>query len=187
MRPRLRVLLGPIVLVGRVPAVIAVSSPRTARATGPTFTLTPLTLTDGSSEPEISIGGNGTMALVSLQWVLDPTAFGTQLWTGPFGATPTHQGIVDNTLQHPGKQIFGAGDADVDIGSTGALHMSTLVFLENPTFNKAQLGVSAISCPSVPASGFLIPPCTAQLIGTTGADRQWATSDEPHVYSSLPA
>src|SRR5258707_6121740 len=185
MRSRLRVLLGTIVLVGLVAAVIAVSTPRTAGATGPTFTFTPLNLTDGSSEPEISIGGDGTMALVSLQWLFDPSAFGTHLWTGPFGATPTHQGIVDNTLQHPGKQIFGAGDADVDIGSTGALHVSTLVFLENPTGQKAQLGVSAISCPSVPASGFSIPPCTAQLIGTTGADRQWVTSDGPHVYISF--
>src|SRR5258708_1863241 len=103
----------------------------------------------------------------------------------PLVATPTHQGIVDTTLQHPGKQIFGAGDADVDIGSTGALHMSTLVFLENPTGQKAQLGVSAISCPSVPASGFSIPPCTAQLIGTTGAHRQYGTSDGPHVYISF--
>jgi hypothetical protein len=185
MRTRLRVLLGMIVLVGLAAAAIAVSTPRSARASGPTFILTPLQLTDGSSEPEISIGGDGTMAMVSLQWLFDPSAFGTHLWTGPFGATPTHQGIVDNTLQHPGKQIFGAGDADVDIGSTGALHLSTLVFLENPTFNKAQLGVSAITCPSVPASGFSIPPCTAQLIGTTGADRQWVTSDGPHVYISF--
>ena len=33
----------------------------------PTFTLTPLLLTDGSSEPEISFGGDGTMGMVSLQ------------------------------------------------------------------------------------------------------------------------
>ncbi len=185
MRTRLRALLGMIILVGLVAAVIAVSSPRAARATGPTFTLTHLNLTDGSSEPEISIGSDGTMAMVSLQWLFDPNSFGTHLWTGPFGSAPTEQGIVDNTLQHPGKEIFGAGDADVDIGSTGALHISTLVFLENPTGTNAQLGVSAISCPSVPASGFAIPPCTAQLIGTTGADRQWVTSDGPHVYISF--
>jgi hypothetical protein len=178
-------LLGTIVLVALVATAIAVSTARTASAIGPSFTLTPLSLTNGSSEPEISIGADGTMAMVSLQWLFDPTAYGTHLWTGPFGTTPTHQGIVDNTLQHPGKQIFGAGDADVDIGSTGALHMSTLVFLENPTGNKFQLGVSAITCPSVPSSGFTIPPCTAQLIGTTGADRQWVTSDGPHVYISF--
>jgi len=187
MRTRLRVLLGTIVLVGLVAAAIAVATARIARAGAPppSFALTPLSLTNGSSEPEISIGGDGTMAMVSLQWLFDPSAFGTHLWAGPFGSTPTHQGIVDNALQHPGKQIFGAGDADVDIGSTGALHMSTLVFLENPTGNKAQLGVSAITCPSVPSSGFAIPPCTAQLIGTNGSDRQWVTSDGPHVYISF--
>jgi len=111
----------------------------------------------GSSEPEISIGGAGTMAMVSLQWLFDPAAYGTHLWTGPFGSTPTHQGIVDNTLEQPGKQVFGAGDADVDIGSTGALHISTLVFLQKPV-NGGQLGVSAIQCPSVPTSGFSTPP-----------------------------
>jgi len=97
------------------------------------------------------------MAMVSLQWLFDPAAYGTHLWTGPFGSTPTHQGIVDNTLEQPGKQVFGAGDADVDIGSTGALHISTLVFLQKPV-NGGQLGVSAIQCPSVPTSGFSTPP-----------------------------
>jgi len=184
MRTRVRVLFGALFLVGVVAATIAVSTARTAQAGPIGFTNTPLLLTDGSSEPEISIGQNGTMGMVSLQWLFDPTAFGTHLWTGPFGSTPTEQGIVDNTLQHPGKQIFGAGDADVDIGSTGALHITTLVFLQNPT-TKFQLGVSAISCPSVPSSGFAIPPCTAQLIGTTGADRPWITSDGPHVYTSF--
>jgi len=146
------------------------------------FTTTPLVLTNGSSEPEISIGNDGTMAMVSLQWLFDPTAFGTALWTGPFGSVPTHQGIVDNTLQHPGKSVFGAGDADVDIGSTGRLHVSTLVFLFNPTFRKAQIGVSAITCPS-PASGtFSISQCTSQIIDTTNNDRPWITSDGPHVY-----
>src|SRR5258708_34352132 len=105
MRSRLRVLLGTIVLVGLVAAVIAVSTPRTAGATGPTFTFTPLNLTDGSSEPEISIGGDATMALVPPQWLFDPTAFGPPRRTSPFGATPRHQGIVGNTLQHPVRHI----------------------------------------------------------------------------------
>jgi hypothetical protein len=190
MHTRLRVLLGSVSFVVLVAAAIAIPMARTATATPqshpPTFSNVPLILNNvGSSEPEISIGSTVTMAMVSLQWLFDPTAFGTHLWTGPFGATPTHQGIVDNSLEQPGKQIFGAGDADVDIGSTGALHISTLVFLVNPTGAKAQLGVSAITCPSVPTSGFSIPPCTAQLIGKTNADRQWVTSDGKHVYISF--
>ncbi len=183
-----RILFGPVVmiLVVTTVAAAALALPRvsTARASGPTFTLTPLTLSDGSSEPEISIGQDGTMAMVSLQWLFDPSSFGTHLWTGPFGSPPTHQGIVDATLQHPGKTIFGAGDADVDIGSTGRLHISTLIFLGNPTFTNFQLGVSAITCPSPASLSFSISQCTAQIIATTNDDRQWITSDGKHVYIS---
>ncbi len=183
MRTRLRVLLGSLILVGLVAAAITIPLVRSAKA-APSFTSTPLLLSDGSSEPEISIGQDGTMGMVSLQWLFDPAAFGTHLWTGPFGAAPTHQGIVDAALQHPGKTIFGAGDADVDIGSTGRLHISTLIFLFNPTFKKAQLGVSAITCPSPASSSFSSSQCTAQILDTAGDDRQWITSDGPHVYIS---
>ena len=149
-----------------------------------TFTTTPLLLTNGSSEPEISIGSDGTMAMVSLQWLFDPTNFGTDLWTGPFGSSPIFQGIVDNTLQHPGKSVFGAGDADVDIRSTGRLHISTTVFLLNPTFSRAQFGVSAITCPRPASNTFSISQCTAKIIDTTTDDRPWITSDGRHVYIS---
>ena len=148
------------------------------------FTITPLVLPNGTSEPEISIGANGTMGMVSLQWLFDPANFGTALWTGPFGSTPAFKGIVDNTLQHPGKSVFGAGDADVDIGTTGRMHISTLIFLLNPTFNGAQFGVSAITCPNPASGNFSVSQCTAQIIDGTNSDRQWITSDGPHVYIS---
>jgi hypothetical protein len=185
MRTRPRVLLSTVAMAGLVAATIVFSIVRSAGATPPpAFNTTPLLLNAGSSEPEIAIGHGGTMAMVSLQWLFDPASFGTRLWTGPFGATPTAQGVVDGALQHPGKSIFGAGDADVDIGSTGRLHISTLIFLVNPTGNKAQLGVSAITCPSPAASTFTISQCTAQIIATTNDDRQWITSDGAHVYIS---
>jgi hypothetical protein len=183
MRTRLRVLLGGLILVGLVAAVITIPLVRSARA-APSFTLTPLSLTNGSSEPEISVDSHGTMGMVSLQWLFDPAAYGTHLWTGPFGAAPTHEGIVDGALQHPGKAIFGAGDADVDVGSTGRVHITTLIFLQNPTGKKGQLGVSAITCPSPASSGFSISQCSAQIIDTAGDDRSWITSDGPHVYIS---
>ena len=147
------------------------------------FTITPLLLPNGTSEPEISIGLDGTMGMVSLQWLFDPSNFGTDLWTGPFGSTPTFQGVIDAALQHPGKSVFGAGDADVDIGSSGRLHATTLVFLLNRPFNNAQVGVSAVTCPS-PASGFSISQCTEQIIDTSQTDRPWITSEGPHVYIS---
>lgn len=179
MRTHMRFLCGALMVVG-----LAVSG-GTAEASQPSFTATPLLLAMGSSEPEIFIGNDGTMAMVSLQWLFDPTAVvGTELWTRPFGTKPTLQGIVDGSLQHPGKSTLGGGDADVDIGSTGRLHISTLIALVNNPFNHAQSGVSAITCPS-PASGtFAISQCTAQIIDTTNGDRPWVTSDGPHVYIS---
>jgi len=162
---------------------LVVGLPSRTNAVPPSgFTITPLVLPNGSSEPEISIGLDGTTGMVSLQWLFDPSNFGTDLWTGPFGSTPTFQGVIDAALQHPGKSVFGAGDADVDIGSSGRLHATTLIFLLNP-INKAQLGVSAITCPS-PASGFSISQCTEQIIDTSQTDRPWITSDGPHVYIS---
>ena len=62
--------------------------PAAAIAAAPTFTIEPLLLTNGSSEPEIAIGGDGTTAMVSLQWLFDPAEFGTDLWSGLFGVTP---------------------------------------------------------------------------------------------------
>jgi hypothetical protein len=91
--------------------------------------------------------------------------------------------VIDAALQHPGKRIFGGGDADVDMGTTGTLHASTLIFLVNPTFHAAQIGVSAITCPNG-AANFNIRNCTSQIIDTTQSDRQWITSDGPRVFIS---
>jgi len=121
------------------------------------------------------------MGIVGLSWLKS----GTNLWTGPFGSTPTFQGVIDAALQQPGKRVFGGGDADVDMGttSTGTLHASTLIFLVNPAFTRAQLGVSAISCPNA-IPNFNAKNCTAQIIDTTESDRQWITSDGPRVFIS---
>src|SRR5215469_10417061 len=139
---------------------------------------------DGNSEPEISIAANGTMGMVGLSLGLAPDMqFGTSLWTGPFGATPTFQGIIDAALQQPGRTEFGGEDADVDFGSTGTLHMTTLIFLGNPKLTSGQLGVSAITCANA-ASSFNSSNCTAQIIDTTQTDRPWVTSDGSHVWIS---
>ena len=150
------------------------------------FSNTPLVrTTEGDSEPEISIASDGTMAIVGLQWLFVPNfPFGTHLWTGPFGSTPAFQGLIDAALQQPGKAVFGSGDADVNFGSTGTLHATTLIFLINPVFRAAQIGVSAIACPGATAPSFTLSDCTEQIIDTAGADRNWITSDGPHVYIS---
>ena len=144
-----------------------------------TFSNTPLLRTNGSSEQEIKIAGNGTMAVAALGW-LD---FGTNLWIGPFGPTPANEGAIDAALQRRGKRVFGGGDADVDFGSTGMLHATTLIFLVNPPFVRAQVGVSAIACPNA-TSGFVASSCVSKIIDTAGADRSWITSDGSRVYIS---
>src|SRR5512135_1131069 len=148
------------------------------------FSNTLLLRPEGDSEPAISIASNGAMAMTGLQWLFDPNFFGTHLWTGAFGSTPTFQGLLDANLEHPGKTVFGSGDADIDLGSTGTLHATSLIFLLNPTFNGQQLGVSAITCPNGTSAAFDISTCKQQIIDTAGADRQWITSDGAHVWIS---
>ncbi len=177
----------PPLLVGMLVVLVAVLAATAYGATTSgslTFSNKPLLRPEGDSEPAISIGSNGTMAVSGLQWLFDPTFFGTHLWTGPFGSTPTFQGLIDAGLQKPGKQVFGSEDADVDIGSTGTLHASTLLALVNPAFNNAQFGVSAITCPGVTSAGFSLGGCTRKIIDTAGADRQWITSEGSRVYIS---
>src|SRR4029077_13732680 len=100
-----------------------------------------------------------------------------------FGATPTFQGIIDASLQQPGRIEFGGEDADVDFGSTGALHFTTLLFLGNQTLRTGQLGVSAISCPNA-AAAFSAATCHGQIIDLTESDRPWITSDGARVFIS---
>ncbi len=166
---------------------LAIVVPTASAATTPgslTFSNTVLLRPEGESEPAISIASNGTMAVTGLQWLFDPTFFGTHLWTGPFGSTPAFRGLLDADLQKPSRQVFGSGDADVDIGSTGTLHATTLIFLFNPIFNRAQLGVSAITCPNATSQSLSLSNCTKKIIDTTQADRQWVTSEGTHVYIS---
>jgi hypothetical protein len=185
MKPRLKgrtiKWLGPILGAMGLAALVTFGSTSVGSLT---FTNTLLFRPDGNSEPEISIAANGTMAMVGLSLGLAPDMqFGTNLWTGPFGSTPTFQGIIDGALQQPGRTVFGGEDADVDFGSTGTLHMTTLIFLGNPTLIRGQLGVSAITCGNA-ASGFDNSNCTAQIIDTTQTDRPWITSDGSHVWIS---
>lgn len=162
--------------------VLLVATALLAGAPKTGFTITPLLRSDGDSEPAISIANDGTMALSGLSWQL----FVTNLWSGMFGTTPTYRGAVDSNLQVSGpRQVFGGGDADVDLGSTGTLHASTLIFITPPTLTTFQLGVSAITCAQFAPTGYAVPaPCKSQVIDTAGADRQWVTSDGQHVYIS---
>jgi len=146
------------------------------KSTSLSFTNIPLLRPDGNSEPELSIGPDGTTVYVALSW----TQFFTNTWKAGFGQTPVFQGTIDSNLAN---NVGGGGDADVDIGSTGTLHVSTLIFFFNPQTRITQLGVSAITCPGVDTSNNF-SHCTGRIIDSTQSDRQWVTSDGPHVYIS---
>jgi hypothetical protein len=147
----------------------------------PSFSITPLLLSFGSSEPEIAFSG-GFMAITSLSWSLPN---GTQLWTGNFGATPALQGAIDSALAKAGFAIvIGGGDASVDLGTTGALHATTIVIPINKPARAAQISVSAIRCADPTSPDFSVTGCTAQIIDFSGNDRPWITSDGAHVYIS---
>src|SRR5438874_460591 len=135
--------LSPIVNAVAAPAVSAVSAsmtlPLIAGTTAGTlmFSNTPLLLPAGSSEPEIAFNGH-FMAITSLGWLFP---FGTQLWTGDFGSTPNLQGPIDSALTKAGYAVvFGGGDADVDLGSTGTLHATTLVIPVNKRSEERRVG-----------------------------------------------
>lgn len=147
----------------------------------PSFSITPLLLPFGSSEPEIAFNG-GFMAITSLSW---SAPNGTQLWTGDFGATPNLQGAIDSALKKAGfAVVFGGGDASVDLGSTGTLHATTIVIPVNKPFRAAQISVAAIRCTDPTSRDFSVNGCTAQIIDFAGNDRSWITSDGAHVYIS---
>src|SRR2546429_859971 len=80
--------------------------------------------------------------------------------------------------------VFGGGDADVDLGSTGTLHATTLVIPVNKPFRAAQISVAAITCQGATSSSFDISSCTAQIIDFAGNDCPWITSDGARVYIS---
>jgi hypothetical protein len=148
------------------------------------FSNTALLRPEGESEPAIAINNGGTMAITGLQWLFTPSFFGTHLYVGPFGSTPTFEGLLDAGLRQPGKIVFGSGDADLDIGSTNTLHTTTLMIFINPTAKAAQIGVSAITCPNVTSSSFSLSDCSTHFVDTTQADRDWISSDGAQVYLS---
>jgi hypothetical protein len=167
----LGMLLGTAIGGVHVVPVVASTSPGAL-----SFSNTPLLLPNGDSEPAVSVLSSGTLVVSALSWQL----FQTNIWKGTFGSTPVFQGPIDAAIAN---RIGGGGDADIDLGSTGALHATTLVFFFNPQTRIDQLGVSAITCPNADTSN-QFSSCTAHIIDTTQADRPWITSDGVHVYIS---
>ena len=161
-------------LAAAVVAAALIFAAGAAAAPQPSFTITPLLRPDGSSETAISYNASGLAAMTALSW----TTFGTNTWLGPFGSTPSFVGQFDANLA-PG--VGGGGDADVDLGSTGTLHLTSLIFFFNPVTKITQLGVSAVTCPNANVANNF-GSCKSQIIDTTQADRQWITSRGSQVW-----
>ena len=151
-------------------------SPVALAVSGLNFSNVPLLRQDGDSEPELSIGPNGQIAYVALSWTL----FQTNSWEGGFGQTPVFQGAVDSMIRNG---IGGGEDADADFGSTGTIHITTLLAVFNPVTRITQLGVSAIACPNGDLSNNFAN-CIRKILDFTQADRPWVTSDGSHVWIS---
>lgn len=167
-----------LVLAVSALALTAMVGPGARANSSPAFTnilLTPMAPGMGDSEPAVAIGPQGDVVLGGLDWF----QFQTDVWHGAFGSAPNALGPIDAQI---GKGI-GGGDEDLDYGSTGTLHASTLMFFFNPNGNALQLGVSAIACPNF-ASAVDLSSCKVQIIDHTQADRQWITSVGPAVYIS---
>src|SRR6266699_1351825 len=179
-RRRLRMRYTLVILVVAISISVLASSasagkPTAAGSATISFTTNVLLQDNGSSEPAVAIGLDGTVVYTALSWRL----FQTNVWKAPFGSAPVFQGAPDAHIDG----AVGGEDADVDFGSTGTLHFSTLMAIFNPPSTAAKLGVSAITCPNADTSNNFAN-CKAQLIDTNQADRQWVTSDGPTVYIS---
>ena len=167
---------GWVVLLALVLAlVMAVSSVASAKpagsSSGISFSTSVLLRPDGDSEPAVSIAPDGMVFYTALSW----TEFFTNTWKAPFGSEPVFQVPIDAQI---GPYVGGL-DADVDVGSTGTVHFSTLMGTLTAGGGISKLGVSAIAC----RNGDLTN-CKAQIIDASGADRQWITSDGTTVYIS---
>jgi hypothetical protein len=153
------------VLLLLICAVVLTALSAVAATTAGSLTFSNIFLTKpyGTSEPGISINGSGLMAIDALGW----NASGTAVWMGDFGSTPSFRGGIDVNLTKPGAVIFGGGDADVDLGSTGTVHATTIVFPVNKSFTHAQVSISAIACPNASPT-LSLSTCTRQIIDLAG-------------------
>ena len=173
--------------VALLPAMAGAAVPGPAGPAGPTgptqpFTNTPLISTlpiagvttapnadsTGNSEPELAIRSDGTVAVDGLAWL----PFQLNVWTGPFGATPSYFGAVDANLQGvgAGRARLGSEDTDVKFTSAGTMLLDDLDLIINGNGRGPQLGVNVTRCPA----GATGPSgCTTSFLDTAGADRPW--------------
>ena len=165
------VVLQPGAAQGTTPTPAFTNTPLISTLQLPGITTAPNANSTGNSEPAISFGKDGSMAVDGLAWL----PFQVNLWKGHFGATPSYFGAMDTNLQNvgAGRTTLGDEDADVEITSAGTTLLADLDLILNPNGSGAQLGVNVTRCPA----GTTAPSgCTHTFIDTAGADREWITT-----------
>src|SRR5215472_3934542 len=158
----MRTKLAPVGAVAVLAAAAAVAPPAAAAGAAPTpaFANTPLISilqlpgittapnadSTGNSEPAITFGRDGSMAVDGLGWL----PFQVNLWKGSFGATPAYFGAMDTDLKNvgAGRTTLGDEDADVEITSAGTTLLTDLDLIVNSKFSGFQLGVNVTRCPA---------------------------------------
>src|SRR5215471_7049056 len=158
----MRTKLAPVGAVAVLAAAAVVAQPAAAAGAAPTpaFTNTPLIATlqqpgittapnadsTGNSEPAITFGHDGSMAVDGLAWL--PAQ--VNLWKGHFGATPAYFGAMDTNLNNvgAGRTTLGDGDADVEITSAGTTLLADLNVSFNSNVKGIQFGVNVTRCPA---------------------------------------
>jgi len=169
--------LAPGAVAGPTPAFTNTPLISTVPATG--ITTAPNANSTGNSEPAITFGNDGTMAVDGLAWL----PFSVSLWKGTFGATPSFFGAMDTNLHNvgAGRTTLGDEDADVKFTSAGTLLLADLNVSFNRNVKGVQLGVNVTRC----AAGATAPSgCTTVFVDAAGADRPWITTAGTNAWLS---
>lgn len=156
---------------GAAPTPAFTNTPLISTLQQPGITTAPNADSTGNSEPAITFGRDGSMAVDGLGWL----PFQVNLWKGRFGATPAYFGAMDTNLNNvgAGRTTLGDEDADVEITSAGTTLLADLNVSFNRNVKGVQLGVNVTRCPA----GTAAPAgCTHIFIDRAGADRPWITT-----------
>jgi hypothetical protein len=165
------VVLQPTVAAGSTPTPAFTNTPLIATLPLPGIITAPNANSTGNSEPAITFGKDGSMAVDGLAWL----PFQVNLWRGHFGTTPSYFGAMDTDLNNvgAGRTTLGDEDADVEITSAGTTLLADLDLILNQNGSGVQLGVNVTRCPA----GTSGPGgCTHAFLDTAGADRPWITT-----------
>jgi hypothetical protein len=173
------VVLQPAAAEGMTPTPAFTNTPLISTLQMPGITTAPNANSTGNSEPAITFGKDGSMAVDGLAWL----PFQVNLWKGHFGATPSYFGAMDTDLNNvgAGRTTLGDEDADVEITPAGTTLLADLDLILNKNGSGAQLGVNVTRCPA----GTITPSgCTHTFIDKAGADREWITTAGTNAWLS---